>query len=232
MQQYEFVAKIERLLNKNNISRKITVYKGKMNTSISNIPSSFINVMSEILTILSKSFNLICVEKNKGILIVGLKPCVSMIEKNSEQHFCCSLEYEVHPLNKLHQIDKRTHSKSVIINFTTGEIMNENMYVNQLFKDYLKNALVYGSIESQKLALCWKEANWNSDQVYKCPEQDQDDFYMLNTDHKEKTSAAIPFFNLPELAAYRHARNLEISYSPLDEYIPQNDEHNYNISNY
>ena len=51
MQQYEFVANIEGLLNKKNISRKITVYKGKMNTSISNIPSSFINVMQEILII-------------------------------------------------------------------------------------------------------------------------------------------------------------------------------------
>jgi hypothetical protein len=230
MHQHEFIKSIENLLNENSFSQRIAIYKGKMNSAMSEIPASFIQTLPEILKLMSRSLDLLCQDKNKGILIVGIRPCVSMIEENDRSHFCCSLEFEIHPLKELHQIDKRTHTFSVIINFSTGEIMNNDMYVNKLFIEYLKNAVIYGNIDSQTLSQCWKQANWNTANVYQSPVSNHGS--CGSSDVQKVNTSSLPLFDVVQLASHRHAKNQEISYSPLDEYTSHNDDLHYNISNF
>jgi len=126
------------------------------------IPNSFLVLFPEIIKFLHKHLNEFCHE-NEIIGIFGLQITAHNLKSNlpkqlnriaylhsPSEHFCCNLNFLVSNQKTIKAINNWHGYKSLIIDFTTGEIMNPEQYIYLLaFTD--KAGKIYGKLSQKSL---------------------------------------------------------------------------------
>jgi hypothetical protein len=146
---------------------RIRAFRGARRTKPEQIPDAFALLMPEIIKILQLNISRIC-PTGMGMVIFGLQPAGGMSVSNRPQllnrrvkgqsnksHFCCTLDYVLSPMEKIGVSEGWDHTHSIVIDFTSGEIMDCDRYHSQLFNKP-ETGVLFGRINNYTLNIVWK----------------------------------------------------------------------------
>jgi hypothetical protein len=132
------------------------------------IPSVFLNTLPNIIEILNANLNKLGKAPGKVIALFGLElPTLGIFSnlpvklgriidaRDPKLHFCCILSYFVANPEELKTLSNWAHAKSLVIDFTAGEVMDDKQYLWRL-KLAEKLGTVLGSFNSAQLDLVWQ----------------------------------------------------------------------------
>jgi hypothetical protein len=155
---------------KNHETDRVKAYCGRSQSTLERIPSGFGLLLPEIITILNNNIDKLC-PPGKGIVLFGLQPATMMIASNEpvslnrylkdytpDYHFCCTLEYMVVDLDEIENFTAWEQTHSVIVDFTSGRIMDAAEYMSLLQADLYAegdSGQVYGKMNAYSLSLAW-----------------------------------------------------------------------------
>jgi hypothetical protein len=133
------------------------------------IPEAFLSLLPKVIKILEKKAAKLCRFNNQVVALFGLQAAPIAIKstlpitsqriintRNPEYHLCCSLSYLVTSVEGFQDIQSWEGAENIIIDFTSGEIMNGNYYIAKLSQGKPKKTHLYGSIEASHLDAVWK----------------------------------------------------------------------------
>jgi hypothetical protein len=134
------------------------------------IPSAFALLLSDVVALLEQHSAQLC-PTNQVIALFGLQPSSVALtsdyplllnrvlnKQHPNVHLCCSLAYLKTPKDQLSQIESWQGAQNLIIDFTTGIVMDGLCYLSQIFSEP-KKGIVYGILNSVKLAKVWAIVN-------------------------------------------------------------------------
>jgi hypothetical protein len=140
------------------------------------IPEAFRWTIPSIIAVLDANLNKICPARNKIIAIYSLKIATLAIWSkilhpdriidsiNKQYHFICILSYMLVEQEKLATItvwtSEATHN--IAIDFTTGEIMDQNCYFKKAHCPQPDSGMIYGYIDPRELTIAWEIFNKTS----------------------------------------------------------------------
>ncbi len=132
------------------------------------IPDSVLTLFPAIIKILEKQVAKLC-QLNQIIAVFGLQtapiainsslPIIShriIDRKQPKRHLCCSLSYMVSSANDFANIKSWKETENIILDFTTGEIMDGNYYMTKLSHRPAVKGHLYGVLDSSELNAVWK----------------------------------------------------------------------------
>jgi CheY-like chemotaxis protein len=141
--------------------------------SLSRVPEAFSCTLSSIVAVLDANIDKICKNDEQSVAVFSLQPVSAICDlkpnpnriinlENPEHHFCCSLGYLLQQ-KKTEKIYASSWSDSlnIIIDFTTGEIMDNECYFNKM-KISKNPGVVYGNIDESQLIIAWNIFNKKS----------------------------------------------------------------------
>jgi hypothetical protein len=131
------------------------------------IPDAFGQLLPDIIKLLEAHIEQFC--GNEHVLVLfGLQPGsisftsdypvqLNRILDNQQPHIhlCCTLAYLTSPQHQLEQLQSWQGAQNIIIDFTTGTVMDGDRYFSQVFSEPLKG-IVYGMLDNSKLASAWE----------------------------------------------------------------------------
>jgi hypothetical protein len=132
------------------------------------IPDIFASLLSEIFQILEENLRLLCAN-NQVLAIIGMQKGPPMLESSvpvmanrvyspdhPQQHFCLVLQYLLLTPEQIEQgVDSWYGSETLMIDFTTGKIMDAEYYLAALLNQTPKG-VCYGQVAENKLAQVWQ----------------------------------------------------------------------------
>jgi hypothetical protein len=132
------------------------------------IPDNFLVLLPAIIKILDRQKSKLC-QINQIVALFGLQAAPVAIKsslpitsqriidaRNPEQHLCCSLAYLITCTHTLSQIKSWEGAENIIVDFTSGEIMDGNYYLAKLANTPGKRSRLYGVLDSSRLDSVWK----------------------------------------------------------------------------
>lgn len=138
------------------------------NCAMTQIPSVFGLLIPNILEIIRHNINKFCTA-NEIMAICGLQlsfmPLTSDLPKvlkrvindqRPEIHFCCNLHYLVAKTSESKKIKSWQGAKSLFIDFTAGEVMNDAEYINKLLYKNDVSGTTYGWLDPTLLNKIWQ----------------------------------------------------------------------------
>ncbi len=152
---------------RNHETSRIRSFSGSQQTNPEHIPAAFALLMPEVIAILKENFNEVC-EADQGIVIFGLQPASGMIASNRplelerfvdglqlDYHFCCTLDFFKVPMSQIDKADDHWHcTDSVVIDFTSGEVMDSDRFLSKLHA-LPEAGKLYGCIKEDALEIIW-----------------------------------------------------------------------------
>lgn len=149
---------------------RIRAFNGPQQTNLESVPDAFALLIPEIIRILNRNLNEIC-DPDQKVVIFGLQPASGMITSSQpfekarfikglwlDYHFCCTLDFFKVKISEGYEAHNWHCTDSVIIDFTSGEIMDSDRFLAKLEGISDKNKL-YGHIKEDLLNMAWKIAN-------------------------------------------------------------------------
>lgn len=138
------------------------------------IPWSFSALIPNIIEIINSHIDLLCKE-NEIVAIFGLQPGPPALEsdwpglfnrtfdeKYPHDHFCLVLQYLMTTKANLPTLTTWSGSQNLMIDFTTGELMDEERYLAMLGHDYPIKGQLYGVLDHSDLIQAWSSFNKKS----------------------------------------------------------------------
>ncbi len=135
---------------------------------MSNIPNEFILLLPNIVEIVHSNKEKLC-KKNEVIAIFGMQVSFMSItsdipritnrvinSNNPNCHLCCNLNYLVTDAQKQNKATSWEGAKTIMIDFTTGVVMDKIEYLKQIVNKNESCGRVYGYLDRIKLANIWK----------------------------------------------------------------------------
>jgi hypothetical protein len=154
----------------------IKVFLGRKASALERVPLSFIKLLGHVLPLMQANINQLRPNLHDLIVIFGLQPAAVMIstmttgnEAKQNTHFCCTLDYMCCPhdqsteLTRLSSLQYKTHT--LMIDFTTGEIMDEDRYLAKICSENETNGYSYGYIPEDFSRAAWQQVEWPVDEV-------------------------------------------------------------------
>lgn len=136
--------------------------------AIERVPNALSALIPDITKALENNFHKLC-KKNQVIALFGIQPGPPLLESEQplqlnrvlskstpKQHLCLSLQYVVAASDKLEQLKNWEGASTLIIDFTTGLIMDSQYYFAKYFNCDLKGT-VYAQIKSSSLDKVWND---------------------------------------------------------------------------
>lgn len=146
----------------------ITALKIPSSCAMEQIPDLFSNLMGNICDIIKSNINKFC-NNNEVIAIFGLQPSIAPITseipkklnriinpKHPDWHFCCTLSYMALKTEKISTTKSWHNSKSIVIDFTTGAIIDADRYLTTILSQKI-NGTVYGCLQQDLLKQIWEK---------------------------------------------------------------------------
>jgi hypothetical protein len=132
------------------------------------IPDAFLSLLPQIIKILEKQLTKLC-KLNQVVALFGLQTAPIAIKstlpvtskriiniKNTEHHLCCSLSYLITSAENFNHIKSWEGAENIIIDFTSGEIMDSDYYIAKLSNGAPKRNHLYGALDASHLDAAWK----------------------------------------------------------------------------
>lgn len=145
---------------------RIRAYEGGVNSKPEQVPAAFALLIPEIFAILSVNLDNIC-EPSEGLVIFGLQPASTMLTSNApmelkrsipslqpDYHFCCTLDYFIVPLGELDKTHHWQKTHSIIIDFTSGKLMDSDRFLAQHCIEPITGK-EFGEISQEALDIVW-----------------------------------------------------------------------------
>lgn len=136
----------------------------------SKIPNAFRLLLPDIIELLESHIDQFCAQ-DQVMALFGLQPGSVALTSSApgllnrisnaqypDTHLCCSLAYLTLSKQQLKQIQSWHGSQNIIVDFTTGLVMDGPRYLSQVFAESPKG-IVYGSLNPAKLAMVWAIVN-------------------------------------------------------------------------
>jgi hypothetical protein len=131
------------------------------------IPQSFASLLPDIIELLEKHIHYFCLDAHQILALFGLQPTSVTIntdmpinanriinEQEPTNHLCCSLTYLVTSKLELEHIESWQDAQTIMIDFTSGLVMDGPRYMSMLFGGPLAG-IAYGNLDHTKLAKIW-----------------------------------------------------------------------------
>ncbi len=150
-------------------TERIKAFRGKHPNAIAKIPAAFALLVNDVINIIEKNIATLCCN-DESLVILGLQPAAAMIKsktptqwrrflgrKPTDQHYCCTLDYAVAPHSDASNVVNWQETKSLVIDFTAGDVMDTSEYLSRL--SLAPNpGTIYGEINSHSLITAWQIA--------------------------------------------------------------------------
>jgi hypothetical protein len=144
--------------------------------SLSRIPEAFSRTFPSIISVLNDNLKKLCPNKNQVIAIYSLQPatlaiwsktpCLGRIidPRNPQYHFTCVLSYMLAAKEKLKNITTWASEdiKNIAVDFTSGEIMDQNYYFRKANCPQFEPGIIYGYFDPRELTIAWDIFNKTS----------------------------------------------------------------------
>lgn len=134
--------------------------------STQRLPTAIAIILPDLIGILNKNINSFC-EDNQLLAVFGLQFGPAMLEsetpfqlnrvfssENPNSHFCLILQVLAVNPEKLNAIKDWQGSQNIMIDFTTGIVMDCDNYFS-LLEGEKNQGVIYGSINEKKLSQMW-----------------------------------------------------------------------------
>ena len=108
------------------------------------IPPEFGKLLPDVVDIINKNIDVLCVP-TQSVVIFGMQLAPLCIKSSAarvagrflrageyDKHFCCSLSYMVVTSDKVKNLKTWSDAQNVVIDFTTGEVMTEEGYLERV----------------------------------------------------------------------------------------------------
>jgi hypothetical protein len=131
------------------------------------IPESFAALLPDIIELLETRIQQFCTKTHQILVLFGLQLGSMTVNSNiplsqgriindqqPTNHLCCSLSYLVVQKNELQHIQSWHGAQTIMVDFTTGLVMDAQQYVSLLFSEP-STGITYGKLNSGKLARAW-----------------------------------------------------------------------------
>ncbi len=131
------------------------------------IPSLFAFLIPDIITILCNNINQLCKE-NEVIAVFGIQPGPPPIESAQplllqrvlnkaypRNHLCLVIQYLITTVDQMPQLTEWNGAKSMIIDFTTGRLMNDDYYISTIEGKEHPKGIIFGAVDENKLDMIW-----------------------------------------------------------------------------
>lgn len=145
---------------------RIRAFNGPQQTNPEHVPDAFALLIPDIISILTENFNEFC-GLDQGIVIFGLQPASRMIASNIpleqerfidgfqiDYHLCCTLDFFKVPMSQIDEADWHC-TDSIVIDFTTGEVMDSDRLLSKLHYFLPEQGKLYGRIKKTALHTIW-----------------------------------------------------------------------------
>lgn len=132
------------------------------------IPSEFRFLFPDLIKIINDNKKRIC-NKGEVIAVFGLQvsfmPIVSDIpiitnrvisDEKAQYHFCCNLNYLTVKPSECNKIISWDGAQTIIVDFTTGAVLNSIEYLNRVFNKANTAGTVYGYLSPVLLDNIWR----------------------------------------------------------------------------
>lgn len=151
---------------------RIQGYRGDIHSSaISKVPRSFGFLLQNIIKEFEANLDFFCSAEQK-VIIIGFQPLAVNYHSDTPKklnrvysklepsaHFCCTLEYIVVPKNQ-RATGGWQKTLSILVDFTTGEIMDRSYFIDRFDGNSLDKAnnkgLSIGVIQDELLKIAWQ----------------------------------------------------------------------------
>ena len=158
------------------------------------IPDVFASLLPEIIQILADNLPSLCAE-NQVLTVIGMQIGPPMLESvmplklkriyNADyptQHFCLVLQYLLLTSEQLQQgVDSWYGSETLMIDFTTGKIMDAEYYLSLMLNNTLKG-ICYGQIAEQQVENAWQQLSAENVSVQPKQVSEPQQSYFKRTD--------------------------------------------------
>ena len=135
-------------------------------------PSEFAAFLADVIILLEQYHHALC-QSDEIIAIFGIQAGPALLksqlplrldriayDNNPTYHFCLILQYLVTDSNQLSQLSSWQGSHNLVLDFTTGYIMDPAYYVALVQQEQSpQQGLLLGQINQQRLTSAWKELN-------------------------------------------------------------------------
>jgi len=129
------------------------------------VPQEVLRIFPALIKLLEK--NLTFTPSNEVMLLFGLQPCAVSLhsdfpvtcnrifdKEDPFRHLCCVLQYFLAPKISLGQDRNWQKTQTLVIDFTTGFLMDNECYFSRVFA-LPSQGLVYGSLQPTELNAIW-----------------------------------------------------------------------------
>lgn len=125
---------------------------GLRRQAIENLPDSFVILLEPLIDILAKNQPILQGNTPEAVLSIGdMQFAAYCIEGNDQEHACFTLLYF------LKEGGSVLKEGNLVVNFTTGEVMNEDRFLEHMDAiDDNANPITYGHLAIEKLKQAWK----------------------------------------------------------------------------
>lgn len=144
---------------------RIRAFSGSQQANPEHVPTAFVLLMPEIIAVLNENLETIC-EPEQVMVIFGLQPATRMIASNKplekerfieglqpDYHLCCTLDFFKVAVDHMGS-ESWNCTDSIVIDFTSGEIMDSDQLLAKLNLDS-KPGKLYGHINEDALEIAW-----------------------------------------------------------------------------
>jgi len=141
------------------------------------IPQEFISLLPSLIQILDQNLPILC-QENQILTIIGMQIGPPMLESNESvmlnriffpgqpnQHLCVMVHYLTPTQDELQQgITNWYGSDTLMIDFVTGLVMNDQRYLS-LLEGTIPKGICYGQLPEDKLEKVWQQIRVSNNTV-------------------------------------------------------------------
>lgn len=151
---------------KHHQNTRIRAFSGVQQTNPEHVPAAFALLMPEIFSILNEHLDDIC-DMDEVMVIFGLQPASRMFASNMplekerfieglqpDYHLCCTLDFFKVPMQQIESNDAWSCTNSVVVDFTSGEVMDSDRLLAKL-QVSSESGKLYGRIKEDALDIAW-----------------------------------------------------------------------------
>lgn len=135
------------------------------------VPSEFAVLFADIVIALEQKHHLLC-QPDEVIAIFGIQAGPALLKSrlplrlnriicdgNPTYHLCLVLQYLITKPSQLRQLSSWQGSRNLVLDFTTGHIMDPAHYVALVQQQALQQGLMLGQMNQQRLTRVWERLN-------------------------------------------------------------------------
>lgn len=133
------------------------------------IPSGFLGLLPAVVQLLNSCLQMFCRDSQQVLALFGLQLGSVMInsdaplqlqrvidQKNPRQHLCCSLAFLTLSEREMQQTKNWQTAHTLMIDFTTGLVMDGDYYTALVMNESPSEGVVYGTLDTHQLTDLWK----------------------------------------------------------------------------